>query len=1385
MKNFISTLLILLALAAVAQSQPCTPSYSTGTVYGDYISRVKLDSIDNQTSGLANPYYHFYSNISTTLSSGQTYYIKVAPGSWTGSGNDIAAWIDYNANDTFEVGEKIGQANNLAALTMDSFSFTVLANTAPATVKLRVRESYSDANMGPCSAGNYGECEDYIIHIISTGGNAGGGNGGGGNGSAQVCVPSYSTGSIYGDYISFVKLDSINNQTAGLASPFYSFYSNLSTTLYKNQAYYLKVAAGTWTGTGNNIAAWIDYNGNDTFEASEKLGQLNNMAASTLDSINFTIPANTANKALKMRVRELYNGLNMDPCTGGAFGECEDYTIYVSNANNGGGNGGGGNGNGGGNQPVSIVATTGAQGPKLYNTLKEAFDSINSGYHTGSIILNIIGDCNETDSCVLKSSGTGNANYTSILVKPSGDTTRTITMNSNRALIQLNGADNVTIDGLNTNGNSLILDNQSTGNVATVVLLMNDATSDTIRNCKLKGAVANILGGVVSIYNTYLNTGNDNNAIVGCDIGSSGNNKPYFGIYSGGTVGKANDGIFVDNCKIHDFQAYALYFVNGGNNCTITSNKIYQPDTTAGSNYAVNINGGTGHTVSYNIIGGNDSANSGYWVMKDGGAYFCGINIFSQVGSKPIKIEGNIIKRVSIYDIDGGGFCGVAIRNISTTYVTSNDIGEYANIFSIQSIANTPVRGISTYGYNRDTPVYIHDNYVMNMTNQSATSNVQVIGIVHEYFGKPIITNNYIYKLTSYSTTDSDEPYYAGTAGIVTFCFGDGQVINNNEVRYLKNLSSANVSASVIGIGESRFGSGSGSVANNKISQLENRATGNYSQIIGIYTLDNTSPGWKVYNNMINITNSAYTNGVTIHGILSRGYSDTLNVYYNTVFIGGSSTSTNNSYAFCHLSNASIILRNNLLYNKRTGSGNNFAVANIWDTTGWLTLGGNYNLFITADSTKIGRWYNSVLDFAHWKTRSRGDASSWSATSDEVNSDSLFTTTGGSSLYINNNKKACWYVNGKGVAGTLSANINTDLSGDARSIIHGMGTDIGADEFVPVNGVNPPDLSITGSHQTGGTETFSFAGRVLATITWGNAGSLPAFNANSVKYYSGKNPNSAQAGSKYANAYWYIEPTGGNGFSYDITLNYDDALTGNIVAESNVRLAKKPFGGNNWTSYDNCNLNTNSNTCQYGSLNSFSEFTLNDNSTPLPVTLLNFAAQKKDNDIYINWDVVNEQNFDHYEVERSFESDNWEYIGEVASLGLQNKNTQYNLLDMDSKAIVESSKYKVYYRLKMVDLNGEFSYSKIVSILSNTSNDNIAVYPMPFTSNIIISNTTNVNEQTSYIITDIAGKTVVQNTIHTIGNSFTIKGLESLPSGIYMISVASGTQTFTSKLFKQ
>jgi hypothetical protein len=94
-----------------------------------------------------------------------------------------------------------------------------------------------------------------------------------------------------------------------------------------------------------------------------------------------------------------------------------------------------------------------------YPTLKAAFDSINVGKHTGNISVSIIGNTTETASAVLNDSGSGGSSYTSITITPSGGV-RTVEGNINGAVIKINYADNITIDGrINGEGRNLIIKN--------------------------------------------------------------------------------------------------------------------------------------------------------------------------------------------------------------------------------------------------------------------------------------------------------------------------------------------------------------------------------------------------------------------------------------------------------------------------------------------------------------------------------------------------------------------------------------------------------------------------------------------------------------------------------------------------------------------------------------------------------------------------------------------------------------------------------------------------------------------------------------------------------------------------------------------------------------
>ena len=161
-------------LAAVASPNIayCTPTYSSGTAFGDYISKVQLGTINNVTVGAATPYYTLYpatGTTTTTLTAGSSYTITLTAGTYTQ--NDIAAWIDYNQNGNLEdAGEKLGQTDNMGATPAStSYTFTVPANAANGKVRLRVREIDGSVPgaMSPCTVqSSYGEVEDYDITIV-------------------------------------------------------------------------------------------------------------------------------------------------------------------------------------------------------------------------------------------------------------------------------------------------------------------------------------------------------------------------------------------------------------------------------------------------------------------------------------------------------------------------------------------------------------------------------------------------------------------------------------------------------------------------------------------------------------------------------------------------------------------------------------------------------------------------------------------------------------------------------------------------------------------------------------------------------------------------------------------------------------------------------------------------------------------------------------------------------------------------------------------------------------------------------------------------------------------------------------------------------------------
>ncbi|MBK7885051.1 MAG: T9SS type A sorting domain-containing protein [Chitinophagaceae bacterium] len=166
-------------------------------------------------------------------------------------------------------------------------------------------------------------------------------------------------------------------------------------------------------------------------------------------------------------------------------------------------------------------------------------------------------------------------------------------------------------------------------------------------------------------------------------------------------------------------------------------------------------------------------------------------------------------------------------------------------------------------------------------------------------------------------------------------------------------------------------------------------------------------------------------------------------------------------------------------------------------------------------------------------------------------------------------------------------------------------------------------------------------------------------------------------------------------------------LAGN-TATWNVRWTPDAVGPVTFTFAGN-NVNSNGGTggdfWNTGSLNT---------TVVLPVTLTSFnAIRNTDNEIKLIWKVEQEINFKQYIVERSCNGITYESVGTIAPTA----NTtikEYNYIDKTSNCNTE----KIFYRLKIEDLDASFKYSPIVSVTAPSKEDLPYIFPNPASKNL-------------------------------------------------------------------
>jgi hypothetical protein len=190
----------------------------------------------------------------------------------------------------------------------------------------------------------------------------------------------------------------------------------------------------------------------------------------------------------------------------------------------------------------------------------------------------------------------------------------------------------------------------------------------------------------------------------------------------------------------------------------------------------------------------------------------------------------------------------------------------------------------------------------------------------------------------------------------------------------------------------------------------------------------------------------------------------------------------------------------------------------------------------------------------------------------------------------------------------------------------------------------------------------------------------------------------------------------------------------------------------------------------------FSPFGIAGNNVPLPVKLISFSGTWKNNNVDLKWTTASEINNSHFEVEKSDNIDAWEMIGTVNGNGTTNEQQQYSFTDINAN---EAHKAVLYYRLRQVDYNGNFEYSKTISLRSTETVCNDVTSWHNSAENIlhIINNCPNKNN-TDILLVNSFG-TVVYKAKASFTDQYSIS-TETLKPGMYYLKLNNG-QTSISK----
>jgi hypothetical protein len=190
---------------------------------------------------------------------------------------------------------------------------------------------------------------------------------------------------------------------------------------------------------------------------------------------------------------------------------------------------------------------------------------------------------------------------------------------------------------------------------------------------------------------------------------------------------------------------------------------------------------------------------------------------------------------------------------------------------------------------------------------------------------------------------------------------------------------------------------------------------------------------------------------------------------------------------------------------------------------------------------------------------------------------------------------------------------------------------------------------------------------------------------------------------------------------------------------------------------------------------------------PLPVVLVSFNATTKSSDVVLAWITASELNNKGFEVYRSIDGKDFEPIGFVK--GKMNASTLTNYGYTDDNAFGVTAAQTIYYKLKQIDNDNRYAFSKTVSVskLNQFELSKPIVFPNPFKETLTIQLNNSTNAKAVVKIMDITGKEIVSRHIDLVKGAMSVDiDTDNLHQGVYVVSIdIQGGEKTVLKMVKQ